>query len=162
MKRSMTREGNFTRSATGFGMVLLSVLWAAPATPTETTTFAEADVFLTKIHTPKGVKPRAGGGAASRNITVKVGGDTMTQEASVRLKATPGGGVKVAVTPGSMMATLGTERGATTLRFSAEISCKNGTRDTSWAIRWFATISAPGNSDTTNDTLEGRTDVTCR
>lgn len=158
----MKGEDNFTPWVAGFGVALLSMLWAAPATPTETPTSGEADVFLTKIHSPKGVKTRAGGGAASRNITVKGGGDTITQEASVRLKATPGGGVKVAVTPGSVMATVGPQGGAPTLRFNAEIACKRGTEGSSWAIRWFATISAPGNRDTSNDTLEGRTHVTCQ
>ena len=154
----MKRTGNLTPWAAGVGTVLLALLWTSPASAFSPT--PEADVFLTKIHDPKGVKPSAGGDAKSKTITVQGDADARSQMATVKLRAVAGAGLKVAIIPGSIDATM--HGGTTSFRFSAEISCKAGTKDTSWAIRWFATIGAPENSNTGNDELEGRTDVTCR
>ena len=98
----------------------------------------------------------------SKRITVRGIGDTIPQKATVTLTYQTFIGFTVAVTPGSINVDVGPGFGQARARFIADISCKEGTEGATGAIWWFATISAPENSNPDNDTLEGRTDVSCR
>ena len=109
------------------------------------------------------MKPPAGGRTISKRITVKGDGDVIAQLADVSLTTGPiPTALNVAVIPVVLFDEVSPGNPTARFVFNADISCKPGTEGSSWAIQWFATISAGQNRDDTNDELEGRSEVTCK
>lgn len=118
-----------------------------------------ADVFLSKLQTPKklNVKP---GQVVSRKATVRGDGTLLTQDATVTLTGTGSAGIAAAVvTPTSVTEQVVPGNPETRFGFTVSVSCQAAGDAT---VDWTATISAPGNDDPSNDVLTGTTSVTCR
>ena len=118
----------------------------------------EADVWLERLRVPKSLKLATGASRDKRIVAVGEG-DTKPQDATVSLTVSPMNGVTVSLVPASITTLVEPGNGKTQFKFMATVTC-NQTGE--WALMWTASISALENRDTTNDTLTGTTNVTCR
>ena len=94
----------------------------------------------------------------SSNTTVQVvveATGTTEQLATVSLAATFPAGINVQIDPASITKEL-SDDGATRFIFNATIY---GTQKGRWTVNWTATITAPQNSNVSNDVVTGTTQV---
>ena len=117
-----------------------------------------ADVYLSKLQTPKKLNGKAGQ-VVSRKATAKGDGTLLTQDATVTLTGIATPGLGVVVEPASVTAVVVPGNPQTSFGFSVSVTCQAAGTG---SVDWTATISAPGNDDSTNDVLTGTTSVTCR
>jgi hypothetical protein len=119
--------------------------------PSGDVSLSELDDVPTEIR----VKPRQ---VVSRRITVEGGGTQIAQNATVTLSGVGSENVGVAVEPMSVTQPIEPGLWETKFSFSVFVSCKAAGAGN---VDWTATISAPGNDDSTNDVLTGTTSVIC-
>jgi PKD repeat protein len=118
----------------------------------------KADVFLIKMKAPKDIDIETGE-TKSEDIKVKGDGDTIEQDAKVSLSVISQNGVTVKLHPQAMTKMVSPFDDATKYKFKAEITCHVAG---DYELVWSATISAAENSNTSNDTLTGSTQVSCK
>jgi hypothetical protein len=117
---------------------------------------AQVDVFLTRLRVPNSVHLAIPGNRDKRIVAVAEQNFGSPQEATVTLTVS-GGGVTVPV-PITQLVSPGD--GGDQFKFDVNIQCTAsvGSRTLTWA----ATIAAAQDSDLTNNTLTGSTEVFCR
>lgn len=155
-----------TYTAQGTYNVTLTVTDNANATDSAMTTAkivpvatGKADVFLIKMKAPKD-KDIETGESKSEDIKVKGDGDTIEQDAKVSLSVTSPVGLTVKVYPQAITKTVSPfDDDATKYKFKAKITCHVAG---DYELVWNATISAAENNNTSNDTLTGSTQVSCK
>jgi PKD repeat protein len=117
-----------------------------------------ADVFLKRLRVSGRVDGRPGRTMSQRVMAIG-DGDTLAQDATVRLTVMSPAGVTVAVNPAFRTKMVSPEDGATRYKFRTDITCDApGT----YVLEWTAMITAAENSDPGNDTLTGTTSVRCK
>jgi PKD repeat protein len=117
-----------------------------------------ADVFLKRLRVSGRVDGRPGRTMSQRVMAIG-DGDTLAQDATVRLTVMSPAGVTVAVNPASRTKMVSPEDGATRYKFRTDITCDApGT----YVLEWTAMITAAENSDPGNDILTGTTSVRCK
>jgi len=126
--------------------------------PTTTIPANAEDVSLTLLQAPRRISVKR-----SSNTTVQVvveATGTTEQMATVSLKAAYPAGVNVQIDQASISKEVGTDGddddAVTRFVFNATIY---GTQKGRWAVNWKATISAPQNSNVSNDVVTGTTQV---
>jgi cysteine-rich repeat protein len=117
-----------------------------------------ADVWVEDLRIPRSVKLSTGS-SVTKQVSAVAEADLETQQATVSLRYAPINAVTVNVTPATLTLPVTPGDASTQFRFSATITCN---QPGEWAVSWTATITAPGNRDSSNDTVSGQTNVTCR
>jgi PKD repeat protein len=117
----------------------------------------EADVFLTRVRAPSVLNVRSDRETV-RTITVFGDGTNIVQDAMVTLTAAVDG-VAVVIEPETVTEEVVPGGRETRFSFEATLVCE---QPGSSEILWTATIDAPENADTTNDTAEALSEVRCR
>jgi PKD repeat protein len=160
-----------TYAATGSYNVSLMVVddEGAQSVPAITTASINplADVFLTWLQIPRNVVIHANSRRLKlHEIRVHGDGDTITQDATVKLNATTSNPKIGASGSTNITETVAPDIKDTLFVFSrVTFTCEAGRSDPPillGTIYWTATITAEQNRDTTNDVLIGTTNVICR
>jgi len=147
---------NVTLTVTDNANATDSAMTTAKIVPVAT---GKADVFLIKMKAPKDIDIETGE-SKSKGIKLKGDGDTIEQDAKVSLSVTSPNGVTVNINPQAITKMVSPfDDDATRYKFKAEITCHVAG---DYELVWNATISAAENNNTSNDTLTGSTQVSCK